>query len=34
MNDASFRESLRLVSGLLTVIRLFYGWRAHREAVR
>jgi protein-S-isoprenylcysteine O-methyltransferase Ste14 len=31
MNDAIFRGSLALVSGLLTVIRLFYGWRAHQR---
>lgn len=31
MNDAIFRGSLALVSGLLTVIRLFYGWRARQR---
>ena len=30
MNDTIFRGSLALVSGLLSAIRLYYGWRARR----
>lgn len=31
MNNAIFRGSLALVSGLLTAIRLFYSWRAYQR---
>jgi protein-S-isoprenylcysteine O-methyltransferase Ste14 len=31
VNEPVFRGSLALVSGLLTAIRLFYGWRAHQR---
>jgi protein-S-isoprenylcysteine O-methyltransferase Ste14 len=30
MNDAVFRGCLGLISGLLSAIRLYYGWRAHQ----
>ena len=34
MNEEVFRGSLALVSGLLTTIRLLYGWQAHKAGGR
>ena len=34
MNDTLFRGSLALASGLLSAVRLYYGWRARRVGGR